>query len=385
MTTISINPKWHTNVNVEAMCRPYTIDIDGSARRMGTRSKALVRVGEATGHCLARTALVHFHRAIPAEYRPAQANTIDPLYFWNKQDYFRNGRQYRTMALGSPRTGADGATNAYLATGSSETVRITQNVAANYWENPILMRYDVDRGDEANALVNSTIDAYGSLYPIDVVVQDFVLTELSTSNHTTVDTSQVKAGRKVLSGQASSVAEAHLQLKNATYPLAFSWHATGTAAGWATTTSPGDTRGMRVSSADDGVNQRVNLLDHAYTARNADTPGFQVHCEKAGWGYEGSAAGQRVSVDVAVYANCSADSNALVILETSDANVALNVTAADPTIVYVGTDSEAGALYLNAAVADSETGATRNKIDAFGQVNSGAMDIFFVRGWLKPT
>jgi hypothetical protein len=128
---------------------------------------------------------------------------------------------------------------------------------------------------------------------------------------------------------------------------------------------------MVVESSADGPNTRVNLMDHAVTSRNADTPGVYVHGYRQGIGTEDTAGGTTVYYELhALASTTNAHVNGILYAESGWSNTTVSVTENIPAWVAI-TD-----IIINSAQDESgatEKAARTNKIDIYGSCNSGGL------------
>lgn len=380
MPTISTSPYWSA-INIDHLCQNWTVDIDGIDRRQGNHAKAGTIIGSTVNHLLGRHPRILFWGAIPVDDVWSDLNARDPLFRWKYDDSVKTARTWTVRALTVPRVTANAEfANAYLTRegdSTSNTAYFNLNVATTNWFYDVaIQEMQVTRGAETNALVEEGLSAFGGYRVLDVVVYEDELYDLDSDIHWYVDTGAARTREKVLADLPEQVRARLHDLRTKTLPQLISWCAQGGPSGWGTPNSPGDATGMVVNSDLDGNATWVNLLDHDYAARTANTPGVSCPVYRCGRGAETTPAGNAVKMTLYVIAAATAGATgASVRLESYISNATLNVsnTAADwltfPTM-----------LELNSAVVDTSRDAERNKVDILGKVTNGALYVWAIQG-----
>ena len=385
MTKTTTSPYW-ANTDVSGESENWTIDLDNASRRMGCSSTAPAIVAGNLNHLLGRTAHVAFAMStsqVAGSYmHPDNKNAVLPLYQFAMHDAHREATNYVAYVMSVPPdpdlNWADW-TNTYVSTnalGSGESINTLYQTNAsteNYYRELVIDVIDLPRGTVTNANTYSDINIYGGMRPIDIVVYAEPARTLdSTMGHGAVDPSQAKPSTPVVNDLAEDCRARLAELRENVIPPAACWAAQGDGAGFDETgTSPGNQLGMVVSAATDGVNNRVNFIDHSVASRNSDTPGIYVHGYRQGIGPEDTAGGTTVYYQIhALTSATNADCNGVFYAETAWSNVTGAVIRPDPTWIVLDD------IIINSAQDESAAGeiaARTNKIDIYGSCNAGSI------------
>jgi hypothetical protein len=385
MTSTSTNPNW-SNTDITGETENWTSDVENASRRMGCSALAPAIVASQINNILGNTAHIAFAMATSqatGSYKyPDAANAISPLYSFMTPDMHREATSYVAYVAHMPPINslnwADWS-NTYISTnafgGGNSVFREYETNATNgaHYNDLIVDRISLPRGNVSNSNYHAAISVYGGARPVDVVVYAApALTLYSDLNHGYVNPAKAKPSSPVLSDIAEDCRARLHEIRTSVIPPAATWAAQGTATGFSQAgTSPGDQLGMVVESSADGPNTRVNLMDHAVTSRNADTPGVYVHGYRQGIGPEDTAGGTTVYYELhALASTTNAHVNGILYAESGWSNTTVSVTENIPAWVAI-TD-----IIINSAQDESgatEKAARTNKIDIYGSCNSGGL------------
>jgi|1_EtaG_2_1085319.scaffolds.fasta_scaffold00286_11 hypothetical protein len=385
MPLISTNP-YYTETNVDPQTRCWIQDIDGVDRRQSCRAAAGRVVAGVANHLFARQPRVRFTQFIPNGDIWNDANSRDPALVWCQDDLTKMGRTAIVSVLTVPREQSNSAAaNAYLQWQSNalENTGLYQlnTAATNYWADLQEHQFRISRGDEANAVVEEGVSIFGGYRIVDVIVEEEPQESLDTDIHLYCDATLMTTGREVLADFAEQARARIHDYRSTTLPVALSWSGQKNATdGWSTPGSPGTQEAMAVVNTADGDSVYVNLLDHSNTKWDPQSPGVTIHCEQAGVGPDDEATGSEVHVTIrALAATSSGATNAKIRCESPYSNAEVTVTNVTPNPEWITFDST---LVVNSLVDDQAEDSTRNKVDIFGQVDSGSLWVYAVAGWI---
>lgn len=381
----TVNPYW-TNLEVEDVTRNWVVDQDGVDRRQSCRSAAGTMVAATVNHLLARSPRVLFSMALPITDSGVSwltpSNTATSLYdfLWNHS--YRQGRSLVCRVSSMPRESSDvanitGVTCLELGVGGTfhASPAYAANMAydqsdtnvSNYLSSLSFNEKTIDVGSVTNALAYGRITAHGGHRPLEIIVQEEEVDTLDSSmNHSYTQPSLAKPSGYVLADLAEQVRAALQEFKETRLPVVLQWSSIGGPDN-PDFVSPGSIYGMTVNAAVDGTDF-VNLLDHSWTASNADSPGISV------FGYK-SGVGLNTAVPVTFYVlgqrtDSSGDSQ--VRFESNWANATVDLT-------YNGTGT-LGWVSVSGNMINTDHGYTGNKIDIYGKTDTGAITVFAVVG-----
>lgn len=377
MAKVPVNPSW-SNVDIAPLVDNWVVDLDGTQRRMSAKVRAVQVLAEAVTHLVGQSPRTIVTLGRDTKNLPAYYNTADPLHVWRYNDDERRARNRTVRILAVPKEINVSDANCFAATfggqSNEQSYAFNLNVVANYhWEH-YATDIDIDRGDEANAVVNAGLSTYGAMRILDVAVQDLELFDLDLDLHGGISLDDAKPTRIVTTQLVEDTRALLHQHRTTGMPVDFAWSADAEAGTWNPGDSPGDRLGMTVDADTDGADTYVNLLDHSHTSRDANSPGMSAHVYRAGWGREDVANGQMIKYQwrFLVALNTSDADNAMVKVEGpvdfTEVNVAANISAP----VWVDANAH---VHLNSAVGDDERGTGRNKFDVFGQCHNGRLHV----------
>jgi len=387
MTQIDTGVFW-ANVDVSDESENWTVDIDNASRRMGCSALAPNIVASSLNHLLGRTGHIVFAMATPqvaATYlHPDNANALNPLYEAMIPDYHREATNYRAVILSFPPDrdlNWAGWTNTYFSTnalGSGVSANALYDINSsdqNYYQETRVDIIDLPRGNVTNSNQIAVLNAYGGARIIDVIIYGQSADTLdSTMDHGFVEPAKAKSAKPVLDDLAEDCRARLAEIRTQAIPPVATWCAQGTGTGFSNAgTSPGDQLGMVVNVASDQVNNRVNLMDHAITSRNSDTPGIYVHSYRQGIGPEDTVNGTTIRHAVHVLAHVTnAECNGKLYAESKWSNSTLTIDRNTPTWVTIE-DVITNSAWDESIYTDDEGALRTNKIDLYGSVNQGAL------------
>lgn len=383
MSIIATSPSFG-ETNIDPTTRNYIQDIDGVDRRQFARAAPARVLAGVANHLFARQPKMVFGQFIPTDDLWNDANTRNPLLYYTHNDRTRNGRSSLVTVLALPRVVSNAVSaNTYLFNESNvleNTGAYQANVATvTLWSDLVVHRFRVSRGAEANAIVEAGISSEGGYKVVDVIVEEEAVKQLDTALHLYVDPGSVKAGGDILADFPEQARARIHDYRTTTLAPVLSWSAQANADNeWGMPASPGNQFGMAITNTVDGDSTWVNLLDHSVTTWSSSSPGMKIHCQNAAVGHIGTEAGTQVNISLTIKARISAGaSNAMLRFQTPYSNTYVNVTASG------GSENINVPLHAvcNSAVLDSEDGATGNKVDVYGQVDSGSLWVYSLRGW----
>jgi len=378
-----------SNLDVSGESENWTVDIDNASRRMGCSSLAPKIVTSGLNHILGRTAHVAFAMATSQAtgvYKfPDNQNALNPLYEFMVPDYHREATNYTAVVVAfppDPDVNWAQWSNTYVSTnvlGSGFSVNTTYENATgalqNYYQDVIIDVFELPRGAVSNSNQIAVMNTYGGYRVVDVVVYGQPAGRLdSDMDHGFVEPAKAKSAKPVVNDLAEDCRARLAEIRTQAIPPVATWCAQGTGTGFSNAgTSPGDQLGMVVNVASDQVNNRVNLMDHAITSRNSDTPGIYVHSYRQGIGPEDTVNGTTIRHAVHVLAHVTnAECNGKLYAESKWSNSTLTIDRDTPTWVTIE-DVITNSAWDESIYTDDEGALRTNKIDLYGSVNQGAL------------
>ena len=393
MVQYASSPFWQ-NIDVSKISENWKTDIAGASRRLGAAALAPQIVASGINNLLGQTAHTSFAMAtssVAGTYKwPADANTTDPLYEIKVPDWHIEATNYFITILAfppEPDQNWANSSNTYISTnafGGGQTANAVYGFNAssqNFYGEMVLDVIELPRGAASNADVTAQVSIFGGYRIMDMaIIEQPALTLDSTMGHGFAEPSLAKAANPLVDDIAEQCRDQTHKLRTRALPPVVTWSAQKGQSAWTVGSSPGDQLGMVVDQTSDGTNQEVNLLDHAFTSRNADSPGVTDYAYRQGIGPEDSKNGTTVRREVHIFASSTNnDCNAHFIAETAwgRANIIVaTASATDPAWVELRSD-----VIVNSTsdeVGATEQAAKTNKIDLFGSVNQGALHVFAI-------
>ena len=380
MALVPVNPSW-TNVDIAHLVDNWMVDIDGTQRRMSGRVRAVQVLAEATMHLVAQSPRTTFALARDTDNLPAFYNAADPFHAWRYQDDDRQGRDRTVRILAVPKSSNVSDANCFAsvpaAQSNTQSYSFILNTGTNHhWEH-YYSEIPIPRGDEANGIIDGAVSTWGAMRILDIAVQDTELFDLDMDLHGGVNMDDARPTRIITSQLVEDTRKSLHDHRTTGMPVDFAWSADSQAGTWNPGDSPGNRLGMTVDADADGADTFVNLLDHAHTSRDANSPGMTAHVYRAGWGREDVVNGQMVKYQWRVHAgmNTSDASNGRFMVEGPIDSGYVNVTA---NVAAPARYEFAALVHLNSARADDDATAGRNKFDLSAQCHNGRIHIL---GW----
>lgn len=365
-------------IGLNRQCQNWTLDHDGTSRKMGNRAIAWQSLAHATNHLLACRSRVLFHYC----QDPGVANTsgVEPLLRWLYFDDWDNGREYTVhlICIVPESTTAgwyaqqwSGADN-YSAANITPKILVERAGGPLLWQDVWHLSFTVSRGAAGDAAIKDGLSTFDGCTVLACTVIEGPLDEIDTSVHFHCIPKYAVPGKEIVADIVDNVRTRSQERRMTGLAVVFDWAAQGQTS---TAAVPGNSAVRHVASA-----TYVNIFDQAETARIATSPGWCTTAYLAAHGLD-----TKVKVVCRVLANATVG-NGTVKLEGSS-NIANNyceitVTGGGGLNWYGGAGDY---IYLDASIAATVLDATMNKIDCLAKVASDELYIYGAVGWIEYT
>jgi len=367
----------HAWVDVSGQARNWTLNYENVAAPMMCRAFPMRQIADATNRALGRYPAPRMMMGWPLTTPTATSSDINgsaPLINWATPDYVRNART-GVVRIATALRSDNSATNEYAAMqhNASELTPISTaatngGAATNYCSQMRYHAIDLSRGAESNSVREYGLSTYGGYQVLDIIHQDSELSFLptNTASHDFCIPASASGAREVIADLAEQVRSTFHRLRTRNQGFQTSWlaQANSNAYQYPTVTA---TTGIVVTS-----NAMVNLMNQAWTARNADSPGIECMAHYCGRGLA-----QVIPCTVRIFAEYNAAGVA--------GNATVNVVG-PCDYASVNIPANAGLIYyavnvgLNTALDPLNVVNGVNKLDIFGAVANSGTDTLTIRG-----
>jgi hypothetical protein len=393
-------PGFWQDLDVDAICRNWRQNADGTNVRMVNRARALAMLTNAVNNLAGYSPRVMFRQTFGSS--GYSAGSSEPLYRWKYDDLVDNGRDQRWQILTEPRTSGSGDSYAQKepeaaeATGTTPKTQSVLGVSDVVWpQTNYVTSLDHNRGDATDVETVETgtgLDVFNGFKVLDIVAQDRPLSAFDSvsGKHIFSGGQNVRPGDDVLENVIDDIRAKLHTLRTTNLPIVLCWGAYASADSFAVTVSDpapgaaGNGRGIWVAD----TTPFVNLLDFttASVPRTATSPGVNCPMRYAGRGTTTEDWGKQVTVQLRAYAKTTGTGEGYIKFVGPTGFASNNTTitlAAASGLAWYGSSSNK--IYLDSTAADTDTGTTRNKIDIQGATEDQGTDleIYGLVGWIE--